>query len=787
MKTKTLRIVAFALTLALLLAVSACALAESVTATPCEPEKHEWSLSATNVVADYQPADYKTHRASRKTVSTYVCAICGAEKTEESTPVETTEDHVYDSSTGTCTVCGYTCEHTMSGHLTFSNGACWICGVPCTHDWSEIGEYGYEPGEVLEVLERNEKTHTIRCAYRAYIMCSICGAATFVPAPDAGEDTFSAPHYFMNGVCEDCGYESGCTHPTTEKWYVYSGEPIASKSLSDTEHEITTDYCWVYTRCSVCEENLSWSNPEAYPVVEILGEEYTFTEPHRYDADGVCENCGHACSHANAKYDDTYYLMVGDAVKIDEYRHKETDVIYDLYFCPDCSSYLHLNESAPAEYVFYHNYIDGVCDGCGAVNTCTHPHTSVFGDEYEDVTVVSFDKDQHTVSCGKYVGYRQCDVCLETIETITKSEYTLTERHLFEDGVCTVCGYTCPHESFTTGSNHMLKGVISHDATGHTIKADTYTYRACDDCDYFDEETTGTDVTLTENHEFYNGFCTICGERNTCTHPTTKTTYGYTEDVTVLNKTDTTHTLHAAVAYPYVVCTVCDETISREAPKTDFTWTEEHYFDRQTGICYDCDYKKPASSGGSSASETQPSKPKTVVVTTEDAPAPVLEPAAQAVTAAQAMNNLTSIIEQTQQSSSVVIAGAQELMTDGEYEKLSALPTNEQVYVVLSSIGLRDIVESALASSGAALSANGQALMAEVSARLTTATGEEKAAIEETLKAYFPTEQIVLNGVSVKVYVVELIVETNGAQTVRRFGFYQTATGAWTLEELPNA
>lgn len=147
---------------------------------------------------------------------------------------------------------------------------------------------------------------------------------------------------------------------------------------------------------------------------------------------------------------------------------------------------------------------------------------------------------------------------------------------------------------------------------------------------------------------------------------------------------------------------------------------------------------------------------------TTPVPDPVEAPAPQPVsvlmdTLAQAENEGSEV--------TIEVVGAREVLNESEYAQLQTLPAQEQMLVTLASIGLQDVVESALAAMNMTFSEEAASLTAQVSERFAAMNTQ----LEETLTEYFPKAKVTVGGVTREYFVVDLVIHPRSPSQHARF------------------
>jgi rubredoxin len=94
------------------------------------------------------------------------------------------------------------------------------------------------------------------------------------------------------------------------------------------------------------------------------------------------------------------------------------------------------------------------------------------------------------------------------------------EHPEWSNGVCTICGYKCPHDDYGPGEGYYTYW-IGEDASGH--------YRVCQNCGYVDAGHSHDEAQLVDNHDgTHTVKCSVCGyvhRTESCTY-TSNQEYG---------------------------------------------------------------------------------------------------------------------------------------------------------------------------------------------------------------------------------------------------------------------
>ncbi|MDO5376761.1 MAG: hypothetical protein Q4G52_00365, partial [Clostridia bacterium] len=490
-----------------------------------------------------------------------------------------------------CSDCGERLEHQLieqgytysDRHSYDENGKCYGCGHQNTCDHANVVTDSWRVFK--EYVAKDEKTHVEIYDLYEQKTCPDCRA--YFPAEITAEnqegDAYS--HWFENGVCGTCGAANTCPHEntyTSEGWENYT---MVSTGDNRTHQETYDRYTGTW--CSDCGERLTYT---------LIEQGHTENTNHYYDENGKCYNCGHqnTCDHANAVVTDSWRVFKEYVAK-DEKTHAE---IYDLYeqkTCPDCSAYF------PAEIVaenqegnaYSHSFVNGVCGGCGAENTCTHPNLDTW-ESKGNVTYVSNGSNlTHQIICDLY-REAWCSNCSERFEReLIEANHTEEQRYSYdENGKCYACDHqnACDHANATMGTVKTCEGYKTKDAKNHAIVYAMYEQLQCPDCSkVFPNGDLIAEREMLEAHQFYNGICTFCGYENACTHENTGTKVVTKKKDAQFEPMDDRYHLVTYDAYEVTVCAVCNAELSEETlVKAGRQERREH----SSGTCYACGYKR---------------------------------------------------------------------------------------------------------------------------------------------------------------------------------------------------
>lgn len=301
-----------------------------------------------------------------------------------------------------------------------------------------------------------------------------------------------------------------CPHLNVDQFecmYVADYKPI------DEKKHLLEGFVEIDTYCSDCGEVVK---------EEITNTPKTDEGDHWFD-DGVCRLCLYVntCPHEHIFPNDDYYVWNDEPSCTDNGDGTHTVSGYGYVssseYCSVCGeSWETPGESGPIVYTEKHYFWDGLCEGCGAENTCDHAHvhSSV---EFESVSECDpIDAQTHRVT-----GYTQlCNYCPECREgwygetSAEKSERT--EDHYFDEGICQDCGYIniCTHENVVELEDiWMAMGTryVGYDEQCHTIYAYVNHFLMCADCgEKLEYLYCDLQPEVKEAHSFENGSCN-CG------------------------------------------------------------------------------------------------------------------------------------------------------------------------------------------------------------------------------------------------------------------------------------
>ncbi|HIT01145.1 MAG TPA: hypothetical protein IAA59_13035 [Candidatus Faecaligallichristensenella faecipullorum] len=680
---------------------------------------------------EYISITVESHTARAYVLQEYTCPDCNASWTGEK-PAEKTEfTQRHDFLDATC-ACGYECQHPNLLHSQDVTGDTYSDG--------------------------DETGHTHSFYLKDYYYCYRCSNEWYGETSDQLFSKREAHYYLDDGHCLDCGYISpavaSCTHPHKSVIReTFAGDAVY-KDLGDSGHSVTgqkrqTWYCYA------CGD--IWETTPA--------ETYTKTQPHViWENEPICDKCGHepTCDHHNS-YRKIHYTAPELAAADGDRGHYLTGATQEIYtVCNDCG-YTRYEEVPGTDGFEEHTYINGFCYLCGYEPQCPHPNAAV-----DRTSVVWADSYENAGTEGHYLtGIIQtryhCEDCDQSwYQTNSEPERILMPHDLFL-GDC-VCGYhvDCAHEHIdfsrsSPTSNPLL--YTAYDENEHTCQeVFIYSEPMCLDCGeyFFTEEGMNRTHTFNEPHKFQDGKCVLCNYVYTEPEPTPTPAPAATPEPTAEPSPEPEIT---------PVPEATPEPTAEPSPEPEITPVPE------------------ATTKPTAKPSPEPEKEDGQ----EDEPRPTATPAPQYTQLPQgeALHGLK--VEDAPRLADVLSAVAQELavspearveliqagktVTPEERARLEALPLEEQVYTILSAIGLEDAVNRALDQGRIALSEEAAALKADMMARIAAMSAEERAGFEAMLQEAFSRQTILIDGVEHAFFTLELKITSGGEVRYERYGF----------------
>ncbi len=594
---------------------------------------------------EYAPLNEKYHTATGKGRARTVCSDCG-QTLEESHAVDELvkqEEHEFDMD-GVCKRCEYVnpCPHTHiynswrwtdgnnvqyadkndkyhtstgrgytysycgdCGQIISKNpeeilveeqwheyvdGVCEYCGHEntCTHEHTREGR-SWTDWDSRKIEDTDARVHTITGTGYISIYCDDCGME--LSRGEATILTEEEDHDFRNGVCADCGHVNTCTHENAEPDYSWADWDNVTYTDTDDEYHTISGPAYTFLWCPDCGERLD----------ETYVENYERPQSHRYDETGVCEYCDHVntCTHPDAVED--WAWTDWDEVEVEDTNdryHTVTGKGYTYMYCPDCDTTFDKGPEETMSRQETHWFVDGVCEYCGHVNTCTHPRA------YEDWSWTDLENvkytdknDKYHTATGKGYSYMYCPDCDAMFDEGPEETRSRDEEHWYENGVCRRCDHVnaCQHTNVSESwwwADYDSVIFTPVDAQYHQASGAIYTYKYCRDCgETVEESELMPDVVKKERHDFdANGVCRQCSYENNCQHTDTYTSWEFTNwsDLTYKDKNNKYHTA-TGKGYMVVYCSDCGQLVER-GPGEVITQDLTHDYDAK-GVCANCGHK----------------------------------------------------------------------------------------------------------------------------------------------------------------------------------------------------
>ena len=542
---------------------------------------HTEVLNESETVYRYAPSYFSKakHTRSEYEIVRRVCADCQEVLSEEEEVlIETIEE-----------------DHTFG-----EDGLCTKCGAqPCKHE--NKYQVGTDDEPIYEYESIDAWIHKNTVTIEMVWYCPSCG--TYLE-PETEVYAYNETHNFGDGdICQDCGAKGICPHDLTVLVY----DPMFTDVVGDFTYE---PYDEVYhvgsyearpiVHCQRCGK--SWVD-ESLPVERV--EEFWAHD----EMDGVCVDCGmpvepqitpDACEHAHTQIIQMW-LDGSTSEPVDANTHRTTGTRSTYLECNDC--YAMVGEETVEENVtaiephdmflaedgmlcwtcdYTPNVGDVIPEGGLPTYECPHEYPeerTIVGEGY-----IPADENGHIASTYRkaQVFCARCGSVLEEEVTYEANEGATAEPHAFEDGVCTVCGYACPHADTYEWyePDYDASTYTPVDAWTHTYAEHGTLQTVCENCGATvsekEEVRTGTG-----SHAYFDGVCDLCGAENACPHDLTTVEYIWEEETYV--KIDENTHKKAYDAEGYIRCLRCGEDVGT-TPVRHVEMIEEHSF--YEGECY---------------------------------------------------------------------------------------------------------------------------------------------------------------------------------------------------------
>ncbi len=652
-----------------------------------------------------------------------------------------------------CNVIGQTTE---TEHHYYVNGECEQCGYvnACAHENCDEG-IGFEDAKFTQIPGDNTN-HEISGIKVEIKWCPDCEHE--VSKNVIGQATETERHNYVNGECEQCGYVNACAHENAEEGIGFEDAKFTQIPGDNTFHEISgikVEIKW----CPDCEQ-------EVYR--NVIGQT-TETENHYYQ-NGVCEQCGYVNTCAHEEHIVEWGFNDAQYTALNAQEHEVVGTKFEFMWCFDCDSEIYYTETPNATGTESHNYVSGVCEQCGYVNTCKHENIEEgWGFADATYTPISGDNINHKVT-GTKIEEKWCTDCGEQVELIETHNVTETEPHNYADGVCEMCGHvnTCKHENtedFQWYDNATYTAVSGndkqHSATG-TFVSGTW----CLDCEHDVVISMQDNVTGMEDHSWVDDVCEFCGYALPAVKPTTAPTVA-------------PEVSNAPTAAP----TTAPTAAPTEAPANDTPAVEAQPTTAPS-----------LSQSGSSATLAKPEAE--VIIQAADGSTTVTK--IDSNTAIEVVELVTGedgylwfevnvgtdtglVRGDAIAMENVEIPGTADVLSEEENKTFTALPVTEQMMVILNVLNPQTANEGE--ENKVVLSAEATALIETINTRLAETGAADKTA---ALRKIFPSVTVEVDGVKVEYIVIPMqITAEDGTVTTVYYGFtVDSETGLYTIARL---
>ena len=442
----------FALFLTLVMVVSAVPF-QAMAEEDCDHDWCVWDDDYNGETHEEECGECYEHRHVPHTYVDGRCTGCGYSIHTHN--VEYNSVYDVDRHIGVCTIC----DGSIKAPHEYVDGACSVCGTCQEHNFALNKDAG-----------RTSEVHMVSCTE--------CGLS------------IAQAHDWIGNQCSSCGY---VIHDCADYYEYIDGD------RDDSGHSVHCSFCGEngWENHSFNEEDVcivcNYEKPACdhyWDTRSVTLETHTIKcwecgetqqAPHTYE-DGCCTRCG-ACENHELEYScrvdgETEYheiqcydcdLRVREDHHFDEedtcvcgvMNHEHT---LSVSFRSDNGHGLSCQTCAYNKYVDHAYGEDGRCTDCG---TC----------------------ERHTLNIvrrNQWYHYGYCPVC--DMGSYYDVEDALVEEHTFdEDGICTVCEM----QEHDCADNYVYSG--DRDEDDHYLHCSL-----CDSQDY-------------ENHEFVDGFCSVCG------------------------------------------------------------------------------------------------------------------------------------------------------------------------------------------------------------------------------------------------------------------------------------
>ena len=239
----------------------------------------------------------------------------------------------------------------------FYEGKCEFCGAPCPHEYTYPDSWLEHDGTVLST---SAEGHTFRGTLHKEISCAVCYAT--VSEELVPNQTRTLNHYFVNGVCDVCGYKkAACSHQHTTVWSDI--QSVSGVSSFTTAGHTLKGIILRTTYCEDCGTTLSEAE-----------EEGEFFDDHQFLKDSKCTVCGYVstCKHEHTESHEWFMdeLVPGvHVVSFDEKGHTLVGPLAVTITCLDCGVEIEWKQLGIGQRTLPHDFVDGKCTECGYKQT----------------------------------------------------------------------------------------------------------------------------------------------------------------------------------------------------------------------------------------------------------------------------------------------------------------------------------------------------------------------------------------------------------------------------------
>ena len=374
----------------------------------------DWYYDYNEIECIIEPYDEDTHSVTGEIRKITECRSCGQPLSVEDLGNTTVyEEHSYNEEDGNCYVCGY--------HNS------------CPHEGDTYVDYEFDCEGCVYTPNADGKTHHVAGEIYQVTYCDDCHQVL----ERVEIDELDEEHFFVDGVCESCGYENACEHPSSAREWYYDFEDCVYTPNDDgeTHHIVGSIDKVIY--CSLCQEELSREE-------NVLSE---MDAEHSWGSGGkMCTLCGYEnpCTHS-VDFQKTDYWYDPEEITVistNGKQHTITGNISEVTYCENCGAIFALAD-VDTPITENHSYDDnGVCEVCGYVNHCTHPNMQV-NEWLDDLHNVTYDKidGQYHFAHFDVIKEQSCPDCgFSSQEVIGRRD--IKYKHSFDDdGICVFCGY----------------------------------------------------------------------------------------------------------------------------------------------------------------------------------------------------------------------------------------------------------------------------------------------------------------------------------------------------------